>query len=182
MSTRLTIRFDFAPERRLGPGKIALLEAIAATGSISGAGRKHKMSYRRAWLLVDELNKLFGEPLVRAHPGGAKGGGAALTAPGQKVLRAYRDAERKMREAAATEIAGDGDAARAADFRQATLTKLCASGRMFQLARAAAVAACNGRYSSPPFSAAALPPTKAQIADLAPSNSTARPSATSSSA
>ena len=82
MTTRLTIRFDFAPERRLGPGKIALLEAIAATGSISAAGRQHKMSYRRAWLLVDELNRQFGEPLVRAQPGGPKGGGAALTAVG----------------------------------------------------------------------------------------------------
>jgi molybdate transport system regulatory protein len=105
MSTRLTIRFDFGPDRRLGPGKIALLEAIAATGSISAAGRQHKMSYRRAWLLVDELNRLFGEPLVSAHPGGAKGGGAALTTPGMEILRAYRDAERKMREAASGEIA-----------------------------------------------------------------------------
>jgi molybdate transport system regulatory protein len=105
MTTRLTIRFDFAPERRLGPGKIALLEAIAATGSISAAGRQHKMSYRRAWLLVDELNHLFGEPLVRAQPGGPKGGGAALTAAGERILRAYRDAERKMREAATAEIA-----------------------------------------------------------------------------
>jgi molybdate transport system regulatory protein len=104
MTTRLTIRFDFAPDRRLGPGKIALLEAIAATGSISAAGRQHKMSYRRAWLLVDELNRQFGEPLVRAQPGGQKGGGAALTPAGQKVLRAYRDAERKMRDAAAAEI------------------------------------------------------------------------------
>ena len=105
MTTRLTIRFDFAPERRLGPGKIALLEAIAATGSISAAGRRHKMSYRRAWLLVDELNRSFGEALVRAQPGGLKGGGAALTAAGEKILRAYRDAERKMREAATVEIA-----------------------------------------------------------------------------
>jgi|SRR5579863_3321934 len=105
MTTRLTIRLDFAPERRLGPGKIALLEAIAATGSISAAGRRHKMSYRRAWLLVDELNRQFGEPLVRAQPGGPKGGGAALTAAGQKILRAYRDAERKMFEAASAEIA-----------------------------------------------------------------------------
>ncbi len=105
MSTRLTIRFDFGPEQRLGPGKIALLEAIAATGSISAAGRQHKMSYRRAWLLVDELNRLFGVPLVSAHPGGAKGGGAALTASGHEILRAYRDAERKMREAAVAEIA-----------------------------------------------------------------------------
>ena len=105
MTTRLTIRFDFAPERRLGPGKIALLEAIAATGSISAAGREHKMSYRRAWLLIDELNHQFGEPLVRAQPGGPKGGGAALTACGQQILRAYREAERKMRDAAAAEIA-----------------------------------------------------------------------------
>ena len=105
MTTRLTIRFDFDEDRRLGPGKISLLEAIAATGSISAAGRQHKMSYRRAWLLVDELNRQFGEPLVRAQPGGPKGGGASLTASGQRILRAYRDAEKKMREAAIAEIA-----------------------------------------------------------------------------
>jgi len=105
MTTRLTIRFDFDGDKRLGPGKIALLEAIAATGSISAAGRQHKMSYRRAWLLVDELNRQFGEPLVRAQPGGPKGGGASLTAAGQRILRAYREAEIKMREAATAEIA-----------------------------------------------------------------------------
>jgi molybdate transport system regulatory protein len=105
VTTRLTIRFDFGPDRRLGPGKIALLEAIAETGSISGAGRRHKMSYRRAWLLVDELNRLFAAPLVRAQPGGPKGGGAALTPAGGQVLQAYREAERKMREAAADELA-----------------------------------------------------------------------------
>ena len=55
MSTRLTIRLDFDGGRRLGAGKIALLEAIDRTGSISAAGRAHTMSYRRAWLLVDEL-------------------------------------------------------------------------------------------------------------------------------
>ena len=106
MSTRLTIRFDFDGERRLGPGKIALLEAIARTGSISGAGRAHEMSYRRAWLLVEDLNHLFGEPLVTARPGGAKGGGAALTPAGERVIALYREAERKMREAAANEIEG----------------------------------------------------------------------------
>jgi molybdate transport system regulatory protein len=105
MTTRLTIRFDFDADRRLGPGKIALLEAISATGSISAAGRKHKMSYRRAWLLVDELNRHFGEPLVRAQPGGPKGGGASLTPAGQRILGAYREAERKMRDAATEEIA-----------------------------------------------------------------------------
>ena len=105
MATRLTIRLDFSPERKLGPGKVALLEAIAATGSISAAGRQHKMSYRRAWMLIDELNRQFGEPVVRAQPGGAKGGGATLTASGQRILTAYRAAEKKMRDAAAPEIA-----------------------------------------------------------------------------
>jgi len=104
MTTRVTIRFDFTPERRLGPGKVALLEAIAETGSISAAGRAHKMSYRRAWLLIDELNRQFAEPLVRAQPGGPKGGGAALTASGHAILGAYREAERKMRDAAAPEL------------------------------------------------------------------------------
>lgn len=105
MATRLTIRLDFSPERKLGPGKIALLEAIAATGSISAAGRQHKMSYRRAWMLIDELNRQFGEPVVRAQPGGANGGGAVLTAAGLRIVAAYRAAERKMHEAAAPEIA-----------------------------------------------------------------------------
>ncbi len=104
MSTRLTIRFDFDAERRLGPGKIALLEAIARTGSISAAGRAHQMSYRRAWLLVEDLNHLFGEALVSARPGGVKGGGAALTPAGERVVALYREAERKMRDAAAGEI------------------------------------------------------------------------------
>jgi molybdate transport system regulatory protein len=105
MSTRLTIRFDFDGERRLGPGKVALLEAIAKTGSISAAGRAHKMSYRRAWLLVEELNHLFGQALVTARPGGVKGGGAALTDAGERVVALYRDAEAKMKDSAAQEIA-----------------------------------------------------------------------------
>jgi molybdate transport system regulatory protein len=106
MATRLTIRFDFDAERRLGPGKVALLESIAQTGSISAAGRRHAMSYRRAWLLVEELNRTFGEALVTARPGGAGGGGAALTAAGERITALYRQAERKMRAAAADEIAG----------------------------------------------------------------------------
>ncbi len=106
MTTRLTIRLDFDDERRLGPGKIALLESIAETGSISAAGRKHAMSYRRAWLLVEELNQTFGEALVSARPGGSGGGGASLTPKGERVVALYREAERKMRAAAAKEIAG----------------------------------------------------------------------------
>ena len=104
MSTRLTIRLDFDSGRRLGAGKIALLEAIDRTGSISAAGRAHKMSYRRAWLLVDELNRLFAAPLVAAHHGGTKGGGAALTERGRRIVALYRSAEAKMRAAAREEI------------------------------------------------------------------------------
>ena len=104
MATRLTIRLDFGPSRRLGAGKIALLESIEQNGSISAAGRAHKMSYRRAWLLVDELNQLFVEPVVAAHHGGAKGGGASLTDQGRRIVALYRDAETKMRAAAQGEI------------------------------------------------------------------------------
>ncbi len=59
MTTRITLRFDFDETRRLGPGKVSLLEAIQRHGSIAGAGRDFGMSYRRAWLLVDELNRMF---------------------------------------------------------------------------------------------------------------------------
>ncbi|MGC2785136.1 MAG: transcriptional regulator [Roseiarcus sp.] len=104
MSTRLTIRLDFSAGRRLGAGKVALLEAIEKTGSISAAGRAHQMSYRRAWLLVDELNQIFTQPVVAAHHGGAKGGGASLTDEGRRVVALYRDAEAKMRSAAQGEI------------------------------------------------------------------------------
>jgi molybdate transport system regulatory protein len=104
MATRLTIRLDFEPGRRLGAGKIALLESIDQTGSISAAGRAHQMSYRRAWLLVDELNQLFAAPVVSAHHGGVRGGGAALTEQGRRIVALYRGAEAKMRAAAQKEL------------------------------------------------------------------------------
>ena len=100
----MTIRLDFDAGSRLGAGKVALLEAIDRTGSISAAGRAHAMSYRRAWLLVDELNRIFAAPLVAAHHGGAKGGGASLTEDGRRIVALYRAAEAKMRAAAKTEI------------------------------------------------------------------------------
>jgi molybdate transport system regulatory protein len=105
MHTRLTIRLDFDDSRRLGPGKVALLESIDETGSISAAGRAHAMSYRKAWLLVEEMNRMFAKPLVAARPGGVKGGGAELTAAGRQVVALYREAERKMRVGAKAEIA-----------------------------------------------------------------------------
>ena len=78
---------------RLGPGKIRLLEAIGRTGSISRAGRALDMSYRRAWLLVDDMNRCFREPVVATKPGRARGGGAALTAFGRELIGKYRSIE-----------------------------------------------------------------------------------------
>jgi molybdate transport system regulatory protein len=92
-NVRLTVRVDFGAERALGPGKIRLLEAIGKTGSISRAGRALGMSYRRAWLLVDDMNRCFREPVVTAQPGGAQGGGAALTQFGLELIDKYRSIE-----------------------------------------------------------------------------------------
>ena len=90
---RLTVRVDFGSERALGPGKIRLLEAVGRTGSISQAGRLLDMSYRRAWLLIDDLNQCFREPVVTTQSGGAQGGGAALTPFGQELIETYRAIE-----------------------------------------------------------------------------------------
>jgi molybdate transport system regulatory protein len=103
-AVRFSFRLDFAPGGRLGPGKVQLLEAIGETGSISAAGRSMKMSYRRAWLLVDDLNRIFKSPLVEAQPGGAKGGGAHLTELGREIVANYRAIEAKTLAAGAEEI------------------------------------------------------------------------------
>jgi molybdate transport system regulatory protein len=100
---RLTIRVDFEPGHALGPGKVRLLEQIEETGSIRGAATALKMSYRRAWLLVQATEKTFGVPLITAATGGRKGGGAVLTEAGRKVVRLYRSMERKACTAAAQE-------------------------------------------------------------------------------
>ena len=90
----LSIRIDFNPAFRIGPGKIALLEQIAALGSISAAGRAMDMSYRRAWELIDDLNTTFGKPVVDSKSGGKKGGGATLTPLGLSLISRYRAMER----------------------------------------------------------------------------------------
>jgi molybdate transport system regulatory protein len=95
----LTIRLNLGDGIRVGPGKIALLEAVDAEGSIAAAGRKLKMSYKRAWELVEELNKTFGGALVAKSPGGSHGGGATLTAGGKALVRHYREIERTAHEA-----------------------------------------------------------------------------------
>ena len=89
----------------LGPGKVDLLEAIERKGSISAASREMGMSYRRAWLLVDALNTMFGEPLVVAAPGGAHGGGAQITELGKAIAKAYRRIERRTHAAIREELA-----------------------------------------------------------------------------
>jgi molybdate transport system regulatory protein len=90
---------------RIGPGKIDLLEAIERTGSISAAGRALGMSYRRAWLLVDELGRLFSRPVVVASAGGAHGGGARLTDFGLALIGAYRRIEARTAQAIREELA-----------------------------------------------------------------------------
>lgn len=100
---RLRIALDDGA--RIGPGKIALLEAIGETGSISAAGRALGMSYRRAWLLVTETDRLFGRPILVTAAGGAGGGGARLTEFGAALVAAYRRIEARALEAIREELA-----------------------------------------------------------------------------
>ena len=96
----LTLRIDFPSGHRLGPGKVQLLEAIEQEGSIAAGGRTMQMSYRRAWLLVSEMNRMFGASVVDAQHGGTRGGGARLTALGRNVIAHYRASEAKALRAA----------------------------------------------------------------------------------
>ena len=107
---RLSIRIDLASGVRVGPGKVALLEEIARTGSISAAGRALKMSYRRAWELVEDLNRHLGEPVVSTAAGGAGGGGARLTEAGSTLVARYRAIEAAAQRAAARHLAAIGRA------------------------------------------------------------------------
>ena len=105
--TRLTLRVDFGPGRSIGPGKIRLLEAIDRTGSISQAGRSLGMSYRRAWLLIDDMNQCFRDAVVSARPGGSQGGGAVLTEFGAELAATLPGAR-----AYACDVAGAFDESR----------------------------------------------------------------------
>ncbi|MBB6307443.1 winged helix-turn-helix domain-containing protein [Xanthobacter tagetidis] len=100
----LSVRIDLGPELRIGPGKIELLEKIAAFGSISAAGRAMDMSYRRAWELVEELNGTFESPVVSAQTGGKRGGGAVLTPFGLSLVARYRAIESAATQAAAAHL------------------------------------------------------------------------------
>lgn len=104
--TKLTLRVDFGSRRSIGPGKIRLLEEIGRVGSISEAGRRLGMSYRRAWLLIDDMNRCFRQAVVSAKPGGAQGGGAVLTLFGTGLVRDYRAIEAAASGAAKSRLRG----------------------------------------------------------------------------
>lgn len=89
-SLKIVIRLYCGKEIAMGPGKADLLDAIRGYGSISAAGRAMDMSYRRAWLLVDAMNRCWREPVVVTVPGSAHGGGARITEFGEKILALYR--------------------------------------------------------------------------------------------
>lgn len=101
--TRVTLRFDFDTGAQLGPGKVRLLQLIGEKGSIRAAGAAMDMSYRRAWLLCDGLNRMFRQPVVDKKHGGRRGGGAALTEFGAELVATYR----RMESNAAAHFADD---------------------------------------------------------------------------
>jgi molybdate transport system regulatory protein len=104
---RVRIRIEFAPARWLGPGKIGLLESVARAGSLKAAAADCGMSYKRAWALMMAANEIFATPLVEMSRGGRGGGGGArVTAAGEAVVAAYREAEREATAATAGAFAG----------------------------------------------------------------------------
>ena len=101
----LSVRIDLDHEDRIGPGKILLLENIRELGSISAAGRAMDMSYKRAWDLVDETNRICRQLTVEPQTGGKNGGGAALTPFGISLVARYRKIERDAASAVRKELA-----------------------------------------------------------------------------
>src|SRR3981081_3872986 len=100
----LSVRIDLDSEGRIGPGKIQLLENIQSCGSISAAGRAMDMSYKRAWDLVDEINRICRHPAVERQTGGKNGGGAVLTPFGMSLVARYRKIERDAASAVRKEL------------------------------------------------------------------------------
>lgn len=104
ISPRVRTRIDFAPDCSIGPGKIDVLEGIEQSGSLSAAARAMGMSYRRAWLLVHDINQAFDEPVAELAVGGREGGGARLTDFGRRLVTDYRAFERKVQQLAIEEF------------------------------------------------------------------------------
>lgn len=98
------LRIFLEPDIAIGPGKADILEGIRDTGSIAAAGRAMGMSYKRAWLLVETMNRCFVDPLVETRRGGRARGGAVLTPTGETVLAAYRRMEAETERAIADEL------------------------------------------------------------------------------
>lgn len=101
----LSLRINLDPEGRIGPGKIELLEQIAAFGSISAGARQMNMSYKHAWDLIEEMNTIFGKPVLSAQKGGRSGGGAQLTPTGLALVTRFRAIERAATAAAEQHMA-----------------------------------------------------------------------------
>ncbi|GGF60638.1 hypothetical protein GCM10007301_20480 [Azorhizobium oxalatiphilum] len=97
-AARTFLRLDFADGRKLGPGKIMLLEAVGTHGSILSAAKAIGMSYRRAWLLMDELDRMFEERVILTHPG-RRGSGTDITPFGHRLIALYRAMERQSAKA-----------------------------------------------------------------------------------
>src|ERR1700757_3020296 len=100
----LSVRIDLDADGRIGPGKIQLLEQIREQGSISAAGRAMDMSYKRAWDLVDEINRICGHAAVATQAGGKTGGVARLTPSGEGLVARYRKIQRDAARAARKEL------------------------------------------------------------------------------
>ena len=100
----LTIRIDFGKEAAIGPGKARLLEAVDASGSIRGAARAMGMSYRRAWMLIQDMEAVMGASVIAAATGGQRGGGASLTMLGRELLKNYRLIEKRAEKAVRSQL------------------------------------------------------------------------------
>jgi molybdate transport system regulatory protein len=140
--TRIRFRVDIAPGCSIGPGKVGLLESIGATGSLSAAARQLGMSYRRAWLLLDSLNRSFRKPLTAASVGGRGGGGVELTDLGREVIAEYRRLEADVDRLAARRWKSVGRLARRDGGPRA--------GRTVRPKAPAARLTARGRGSKPP--------------------------------
>lgn len=101
---KFRMRVSVGDEIAIGPGKISLLEAIMATGSIVAAAKSLDMSYRRAWLLLDEMNRTLKEPVVDSARGGAFRGGSQVTETGLELIALYRQIEKKAAESCSDDL------------------------------------------------------------------------------
>ena len=104
VNARFRLRITKGKDIAIGPGKVELLEAILQTGSITAAAKEMEMSYRRAWLLVDDMNRCFKKPVVETATGGKRGGGTLVTSSGIEVIRLYRRIEAIAARAAGRDL------------------------------------------------------------------------------